>query len=341
MMVSNSAGGATVRRLLPAVILVPPIIGWLRLQGQFRGYYNAELGMAIFSESAGIALLAVVYFNASVLDRAQAKHFEIESDWNDLLTREKAARQEAEKAILARDQLLSIVSHELRTPLTPILLTVSGLQDRDDLSAELRQDLVMIREQIRTESRMIGDLLDLVSLNQGKTSLEQAPLDLHEVTRKMIGRFDELFQQKRVSLNVQLTAESHTVLGDAARLGQIISNLLSNALKFTPSGGSATIQSRNSSNHQIELQVIDTGIGIEPQFMTRMFGAFEQREVSLSRHFGGLGVGLSICKLLVDLHGWAIEPASDGLGKGSRFTIRLPTILAEIRQQIVPQANVA
>jgi signal transduction histidine kinase/ActR/RegA family two-component response regulator len=337
MIVSNSPGGATVRRLFPAVILVPPTLGWINLQAHLRGYSEMTMSTVLISTTSTVVLMILVYYSAAVLERGDVFRRAVEADRDDLLTRERAARQGAERALHARDQLLSIVSHELRTPLTPILLTVSSLQNRDDLSQELREDLGMIGEQVQTESKMVGDLLDLVSLTQGKASLLRAPVDLNLLTGNTIRQFDALFAQKKITLRIHLAAQSHTVLGDVSRLGQIISSLLSNALKFTPSGGSVTIRSRDSSDNQIELEVGDTGIGIEPAFMARMFDAFEQREISLSRHFGGLGVGLTICKMLIDLHEGSIRPNSDGLGKGSTFTLTLPTTIVADHRDISSQ----
>ena len=249
----------------------------------------------------------------------------------DLLAREQRARADAEAANRRRDQFLAVLSHELRTPLTPVLARV-GLMQRDAaLSATHGRALDMIRRNVEMEARLIDDLLDLNSLARGELKLAIAPaVDAHDRLRAAVEIYQEQAAGKALDLSVDLAARAHHVRADPARLQQVFWNLVGNAVKFTPPGGRIDVRTLDAPNDRLRIVVRDTGVGVEPDAMPRLFNAFEQGEQTLTRRFGGLGLGLTIVKRLVDLHGGTIAAQSDGVGHGATFTVELPTVPAPV-----------
>ena len=243
------------------------------------------------------------------------RHKQVESDL-------KAAKEAAETANRAKDQFIAVLSHELRTPLTPALATVAALLHQEDTTNSTRSDLEMVRRNLELEAKLIEDLLDVTRIARGKINLEMEPVDIHDPLRAAleICRADMLAKNQAITTSFQCK-ESH-VLGDAPRLQQIFWNLLGNAVKFTPVGGSISIRSANSGN-KIRIEIADTGVGIPAEYLPRLFRPFEQGEQTKNRRFGGLGLGLSLAKNLVELHGGRLTVASDGKDKGAVFTVEL------------------
>jgi CheY-like chemotaxis protein len=220
-----------------------------------------------------------------------------------------------------------VLSHELRTPLTPVLALATAAQSDPELPDAVRADFATIRRNIELEAKLIDDLLDLTRIGRGKISLRLDTVDMHQAIRHAINvcSGDEM-SMKRLSLHVNLHAMRHQVRGDAARLQQICWNLLKNAVKFTPPGGRIAISTSNDARNRLILVVSDSGAGMEPHVLPRIFEAFEQGEASATGHSGGLGLGLAISKGLVAAHGGTITAHSDGLGKGATFTVTLDTV---------------
>lgn len=246
----------------------------------------------------------------------------------------REAKDVAEAANAAKDQFLAVLSHELRTPLTPVLATVQAMESDPDLPAEYRQSMEMIRRNVELEARLIDDLLDLTRVAKGKLQLHPQPIDAHAGLRSALEIcYDEL-RGKRQELALQLGAQVHFVRADSARLQQVFWNLIKNAIKFTPEGGTIAIRTQNEPAGQLRIEVRDNGIGIEPQLLPEIFNAFEQGERSITRRFGGLGLGLAISKALVEIQGGTLRADSAGRGMGSLFVIQLPVIAAP---QIVPK----
>jgi len=238
------------------------------------------------------------------------------------------AKEEAERANQSKDQFLSVLSHELRTPLTPVLAEMSFLEEMPDLPAPIRNTISMIRRNVETEARLVDDLLDLTRITRGKLKLHFEAVDLNEAIRAVTTMMQSQMDRKRIELKVALRAKHHFIWADPGRLQQILLNLVSNAVKFTPDGGSISIRSANDGDdHHVRVEVADTGTGIEPQMMSRIFAAFEQ--ASSSRRLGGLGLGLSIAKSLVEMHEGSIRAASGGLNQGTCMTLELPTTAEE------------
>lgn len=234
------------------------------------------------------------------------------------------AKDEAERANQSKDQFLSVLSHELRTPLTPVLAEMSFLEEMPDLPAPIRNTISMIRRNVETEARLVDDLLDLTRIARGKLKLHFEAVDLNEAIRAVTTMMQSQVDRKRIDLTVGLRAKHHFIWADPGRLQQILLNLLSNSVKFTPDGGSISIRSANDGDdHLVRVEVADTGTGIEPQMMSRIFAAFEQSLAS--RRLGGLGLGLSIAKSLVEMHEGSIRAESAGLNQGTCMTLELPT----------------
>jgi len=236
--------------------------------------------------------------------------------------RAESAQAEAEEANAAKDRFLAVLSHELRTPLSPIIHAVTLLEEQSDAPENLRETLATIRRNVRLEARLIDDLLDLARVRNGKLHMELQSVDLHEVIHQAVETCRQEVVARRISLSEELKATAMHVQGDSARLQQIFWNLIMNAAKFTPEGGTITLRTRNpEGGKEIFVEVADTGVGILPEKIGRIFDAFEQAS---SRASAGLGLGLAICKTLVERHGGRIEAQSDGLNRGATFRLRLP-----------------
>jgi signal transduction histidine kinase len=236
------------------------------------------------------------------------------------------AKHAAEAANLAKDQFLAVLSHELRTPLTPALAAASSLESNPALEPhELRESLSMIRRNIELEARLVDDLLDLTRISRGKLRIQVGTINLHETIQHAVEMCQSDTGNERANVIMDLNASERYVRGDAARLAQVFWNLTLNAIKFTPPDGCVTITTSNPSPGVVRIEVHDTGIGIEPDKLTRIFEPFQQAEESTSRRYGGLGLGLSVAQGLVKAHGGVIQARSEGHGKGATFVVELGT----------------
>ena len=259
----------------------------------------------------------------------------------------QAAKEVAEAASRAKDHFLSVLSHELRTPLTPVLATLSLIEQRGDLDEELRADIEMLRRNVEAEARLVDDLLDLTRISRGKIPLHFEVVDAHAAVRNAMTMFQPDIDAKSLEASVALRAREHHVWADPGRLQQVLMNLVSNAVKFTPEGGTIAIRSSSGTGAKaghVLIDVRDTGVGIDPQDIDRLFEPFEQGDQSTMRRFGGLGLGLSIARSLVEMHGGTIRATSAGGGQGSTFTLEVPTVSpddAANRANNTPQHNLA
>lgn len=235
----------------------------------------------------------------------------------------RKAREAAESANNAKDRFLAMLSHELRTPLTPVLNTVQVLEDNQSLPPDLRAAIEMIRRNVQLEARLIDDLLDLTRISKGKVQLRLERVNAHALVGTALDICGDDIRAKDLTITTELEAAEHDLLADAARLHQVIWNLLKNAVKFTAAGGSITIRSSNPQPGFVRFEVTDTGVGIPPDALSKIFDAFEQGSRA---SLGGLGLGLAIAKTIVDLHLGTIIAASEGPGHGSTFTLELPTM---------------
>jgi PAS domain S-box-containing protein len=249
-----------------------------------------------------------------------------------------SAVESAEAASKAKDHFLSVLSHELRTPLTPVLAEISYLETQVGLPPEFLQHIGMIRRNLDLETRLVDDLLDLTRIRRQRICLHREVVDVHRTLRNAIEMVQRAIDAKSIDLALSLRAVRHDVWGDPDRLQQVFMNLLSNAAKFTPEKGLIAIHTTNVGADHLRIEVRDNGIGIEPEMVNRLFNAFEQTE--RTRRFGGLGLGLSIAKSLVELHDGKISAISDGPGRGAKFAVELQTV-APIKSVLSPKISKA
>jgi len=245
-------------------------------------------------------------------------------------TRDVRLRRELISANAAKDQFLALLSHELRNPLTPVIAMVCELEARAPEEEDLRQPLEVIRRNVELEARLIDDLLDVTRIAKGKLQLTFEITSIHETLQRAYEICFEDIRQNNLHFDFRLRAEHDYVNADPARLQQVFWNLIKNGVKFTPGGGQIVVETRNLDDERIEIRTTDTGIGIEPGKMEKIFNAFEQGQSAISRRFGGLGLGLAISKAMVKAHGGTITVASDGLGKGASFSVVLNTVPAPV-----------
>jgi signal transduction histidine kinase len=247
----------------------------------------------------------------------------LEQQLVELLGREQAARVSAERASRLKDQFLAIVSHELRTPLNAVLGWADVLRRGRIGDAQRAAALDAIYRSAKRQAQLIDDLLDVARIMSGKLRLDQTVVDFRGVIRDALLAVQPLTVAKRLEITVDADPGVSLIYADASRLQQVVANLLSNAVKFTPSGGALHLRLRQV-DADVELEVADTGEGIPSDFLPSVFEAFRQADGSTTRVQGGLGLGLSIVKHLVEAHRGSIRVRSDGLGRGATFTVRLP-----------------
>jgi signal transduction histidine kinase len=267
--------------------------------------------------SAAIAALG----NVTFLDRPVHVRTMIASVQSALRSRHR--QYEARRAIQSRDAFLAMLGHELRNPLGAITFALSVL-DRAS-SAPLPREYGVIARQSRHLSRLVDELLDVARVTHGKVTLRREPLDLAEAARSAFDAFAPRARERQLSYELQVGATPLLVQGDRQRLEQVLSNLLTNAIKYTPLGGAVTLEA-GQRGHEIFLAVKDTGVGLAPEMQDRVFAPFAQVDASLDRAEGGLGLGLALVRSIVLLHGGDVQAFSEGLGRGSRFELRLPKL---------------
>ncbi|MEO5722685.1 MAG: ATP-binding protein [Chthoniobacterales bacterium] len=277
--------------------------------GDGRERWVAEKGRVVFGASG-----EAVRFLGTLLDITEKKNAEL------LLQR---AKEQAEEANRAKDRFLAMLSHELRTPLTPVLMTIASLRREPDLSTELQADLDVLQRNVELEALLIDDLLDLTRITSGKLELHPGAVDVHGALAHAFAISSGELQAKNLTVEKELAATEHHCWADAARLQQVFWNLIKNAVKFTPAGGTVSARTWNDEAGQVVVEISDTGVGIEGKLLARVFDAFEQGGRAVTSQYGGLGLGLAISKRVVDLHGGTISAHSAGRGQGATFTVHL------------------
>ena len=270
-------------------------------------------------------------FTAHMRDITDRKQAENEREL--LLSRERLARMDAEAANRAKDQFLATVSHELRTPLTAILGWASMLKTRTFDTQRTQQIYASLERNAHAQAQIVGDLLDVSRIVTGQLRLESETFDVCDVANLSLETIRPTAVAKGVALVSAIAPNPCLVAGDPARLQQIVWNLLSNAAKFTPAGGTITLRVAREGSHVI-IEVADTGIGIPPGLLPRVFDRFWQADGSTTRVHGGLGLGLALVRHLVELHGGEVSAHSGGDGHGSTFTVRLPARQGEIAPRL-------
>lgn len=242
------------------------------------------------------------------------------------VTEARAVQRQIRESRERVDEFLAALSHELRTPLTPVLMTAATLRNEERLPQDVRDQLGMMQRNIELEARLIDDLLDLTRIAHGKLELRTQPCDAHSLVALAVEMVRSEASRKRQTLEVDLAAERSQLHCDPARMQQVFWNLLKNAVKFTPEAGQLSVSSRDTED-RLTLEITDSGVGIPPEAIERIFLPFEQAAASSTdQRFGGLGLGLSISKAILDLHGGRIEAESPGPGQGATFRVNLPAL---------------
>jgi signal transduction histidine kinase/CheY-like chemotaxis protein len=269
-------------------------------------------------------LFGGLFFTAALfwMTRKQARAHERAARLYDEAKRE---RGKAEAANRAKDEFLATISHELRTPMTSILGWSSLLIEGGLPPEDVRPALDAIHRSSRVQAELIDDLLDLSRISSGKLQMEPEATDMNDVVATAATALRQVATEKTVGLTVHPSATPAPVWGDSKRLGQVVMNLLSNAVKFTPAGGRVDVGVRIE-EREVVTAVTDTGIGIAPEFIPRLFQRFQQADPTSTRSYGGLGIGLSIVQHLTELHGGHATARSEGPGRGSTFEVRLPLL---------------
>ncbi len=253
--------------------------------------------------------------------RDVTERYRAEQDRAALADAERNARLRAETTNRAKDDFLAMLGHELRNPLSPIMTALRLMKLRPGDSME--RERMIIERQAAHLTRLVEDLLDVARITRGKIELDKVRIEMADVITNAIEMCAPLFEQKQHALAVDVPQTGLPVLGDAIRLGQIVSNLLTNAAKYTPPGGKVSVRAALEQDC-IVVRIRDTGIGIAPDALRRIFDLFVQERTARERADGGLGLGLTIVQRLVEAHDGTIEAHSDGIGAGSEFVLRLP-----------------
>jgi signal transduction histidine kinase/CheY-like chemotaxis protein len=242
-------------------------------------------------------------------------------------TRDVTLRQELIGANAAKDQFLALLSHELRSPLAPVLAMVEELEAELPDSPPVSEALEVVRRNVELEARLIDDLLDVTRIAKGKLQLSFETICVHQILQRAYEICREEITAKNLEAEFHLRATQTHVEGDPARLQQVFWNLIKNSVKFTPEQGCISIETSNPTPDKIEIRVSDTGIGIEPEKIDKIFNAFEQGQTEITRRFGGLGLGLAISKALIAAHGGKIRVDSPGKNQGTTFSLELSTVV--------------
>jgi signal transduction histidine kinase len=243
--------------------------------------------------------------------------------------------EEKARSNLAKDQFLAMLSHELRTPLTPVLASALALESEPGLPKDIHESLQMIRRNVELEARLIDDLLDLTRIDRGKVQLNFEVVDAHSLLQNALEICQAEMDRKHLARSLNLGASKVHMRADSARLQQIFWNLINNAVKFTQRNGRIIISTSNDSKGQLRVEIADTGLGIEPEALPKIFDAFEQGGRT---QLGGLGLGLAISKTLVEAHKGTITAQSAGRNKGATFTLVFPTC-EKAETQIAPAVS--
>jgi len=248
----------------------------------------------------------------------------------------KIAREQTEAASSAKDRFLAVLSHELRTPLTPVMMVIAAMDMNPDLAPDIRDDIAMIRRNLELEARLIDDLLDLSRVTAGKLRLSMEMVDVNSAVRHVCETCRPFILEKGIHLHCDSSAHAYHVMADPTRFQQILWNLVKNAAKFTPERGDIYVSVSKTDADRVRVRVRDTGVGIASEVLPKIFDAFEQGDASVTRQFGGMGLGLAISKALAEMHHGTIRAESGGAGAGSTFTVELPAVSTDKDSHTAP-----
>ncbi|HEV2839908.1 MAG TPA: MASE1 domain-containing protein [Chthoniobacterales bacterium] len=305
----------TQRETATGIFILSALAVWGTLHGYGPFVMETENeSLLILQTSTAVLIITAMALAAGMAERRQAEAA-IEQQ-----------RATVEAANRTKDNFLAMLSHELRTPLTPVLAALDALKTESPAPDELKATLAMMRRNIELESQLIDDLLDLTRITKDKLQLQFEAVDAHQAISNVIEICASEAKAKRLQVRLDLRAGDFHVMADPAKFQQIFWNLVKNAIKFTSENGAITISSANHMPKILTIGVSDTGIGIEPEIMQRIFNPFEQGEHSFERRFGGLGLGLTISKSLAQAHGGSLIAKSEGRNRGATFLLTIKTV---------------
>ncbi len=327
---AEGAGSTLARRAIAYAVAVPLVLGGAAAAGFRRGFVDPVFAIALLVLVIIVLLAALLWRDAMVVNRMEQQR-ELARRSREValdrlaaaLTGEQEARARAEAASRTKDQFLATLSHELRTPLNAILGWARLLRDRGGDRAFTLRGLEAIERNARSQTQLVGDLLDTSRIISGRVRLDLREVDMARVVDVAVESVLPGAAAKAIRVERHLERQPGKVDGDAGRLEQVVWNLLSNAVKFTPEGGVVEVRLARDGG-SVVISVHDTGVGIPPLFLPSVFDRFTQADGTTSRKHGGLGLGLAISRHLAELHGGTLEAASPGEGQGATFTLRLP-----------------
>ena len=305
----------TQRETATGIFILSVIAVWGTVRG-FGPFVGQSENQSLLTVQSWTAVLAIT---AMALSAGMAERRRIEDE----LQQQKSIVEAANRT---KDHFLAMLSHELRTPLTPVLSGLESLETEPTQTEDTKASLAMIRRNIELETQLIDDLLDFTRIARDKMQLRLAPIDAHQAVSNVVEICRADARSKKLHLHLNLRAKNGHVTADTAKFQQIIWNVLKNAIKFTPEGGEIVISSDNPFEAVFTVSVRDTGIGMEPEVMQRIFDPFEQGNRSFEHRFGGLGLGLAISKSLAQAHGGTLTAQSDGSNRGSTFTLSMEAL---------------
>ncbi len=315
ILLSRTRAGFVLRFLLPSSLIVIVLVDWFSLKAVRTGIISENLVIPLGTIASGLIITVLIWRSAKLLYDTDLKEREIFAEM-------QTAYQTADEANRAKDEFISVVSHELRTPLNAIRGWLQIIKTNPS-EENMRNAFEVIGRQSEIQLRLVEDLLDTSRIISGKMRLEIKPLQIENVIAEAIESVTPAAAAKNIELTFETFFEVEILLGDSDRLQQVFWNLLSNAVKFTPQNGVIKIYLEQE-NSQIKIKITDTGEGIEAELLPFVFDRFRQSKNSKAGRTGGLGLGLSVARSIVELHGGQVTAMSDGIGQGAIFTIYLP-----------------
>jgi signal transduction histidine kinase/ActR/RegA family two-component response regulator len=324
---AGGPGGVLARWLLLPAIVLPLVLGYLRVLGQNAGLYDTGLGTALLAIALATIFVSLVCRTAVQLDAIDAERQRAERERTDLLERERRARAEVEQANRLKDHFLATLSHELRTPLNAILGYARMLRTGAISDEKRPRAIEIIERNAVAQNQLVDDLLDMSRMTTGRIRLDRHVVPIIAPLQEAIESVRPMAEAKGIAFDVETDPFAGNVHGDDGRLRQVFWNILSNAVKFTAPGGRVSV-GLDASGDSTRVTVRDGGSGIDPAFLPHIFEPFRQGDGGSTRIYSGLGLGLAICKQLVELHGGSIIADSAGVDRGATFIVQLPRHVA-------------
>lgn len=337
VLLASGPGGVLARRLMPMALVIPLLLGFAAVVVQRAGLLQPPLA---FAGVAIATVLVLTFFIVTATSSVERSALLLAEGRAAMLNREREARTAAERAVQAKDEFIAVISHELRTPLNTMAGWSELLKNASLDAADRARAAEAIGRSVRMQAMLIDDLLDISGIASGKLRLEIAPVSLMRVLDAAVHECAKAAQRKQITITrVNDGPDDVTLPGDARRLQQVVSNLLSNAVKFSAAGGAITVAIRRR-EAVVEIVVADSGEGIAAEHLPFVFERFHQGDSSRTRKHGGLGLGLTIVKHLIELHGGSVSVKSGGPGQGAAFTVVLPSPDATAEDLVQPALSV-